>query len=282
MRFDRIQCNEANYADYAQLLKTCFPDSNKFSRDYLHWLYKCNPDGEVVGFDARDGERLVAHYACIPARAQIGQKEVSVLLSLNTATHPEYGGQGLFTKLAQLTYHAGAEKGFDCVYGIANANSTPIFSHKLGFQVVGPLSARIGFGPFRIDFPKIMELQFCRSWTETNLSWRCQNPANKVFVQKQRKQTTFFAKALLNGLVTAIASMKPTTVLSDNKMTPDSPMRLFIGTVPPGWLRFSLYMNIPNWLRPSPLNLIYRSLSGRVEKLDPDSIFISFVDFDAY
>jgi hypothetical protein len=35
-------------------------------------------------------------------------------------------------------------------------------------------------------------------------------------------------------------------------------------------------------LRPSPLNLIYRSLSGRVAQLDPTAIRFTFLDFDAY
>jgi len=277
-----VQCNEANYADYAKLLKNCFPGSDKFSRDYIYWLYKCNPDGEVVGFDARDGERLVAHYSCIPVRAQVGGKDVRVLLSLNTATHPKYRGQGLFTKLAKLTYQEGIEQGFDCVYGVANANSTPGFSRKLGFQVVGSLSARIGFGPLRIDFSPKVELHFCRSWNEAALSWRCKNPANKVFVKKQQNFTTLAANAFMRGLVTAVTSMKSTLVSGDNTMTRYTPIRLFIGIVPPSWQRFSFYIKIPVFLRPSPLNLIYRSLSGRVEKLDSSMVFLSFVDFDAY
>jgi hypothetical protein len=35
-------------------------------------------------------------------------------------------------------------------------------------------------------------------------------------------------------------------------------------------------------LRPSPLNLIYRSLSGRVENINPDAVFLNFLDLDAY
>jgi hypothetical protein len=35
-------------------------------------------------------------------------------------------------------------------------------------------------------------------------------------------------------------------------------------------------------LRPSPLNLIYRSFAPRVSALDPSRIAFSFLDFDAY
>ena len=59
-------------------------------------------------------------------------------------------------------------------------------------------------------------------------------------------------------------------------------LRLFIGLIPPAAQLPSLYVDIPQALRPSPLNLIYRSLSGRIEFLDPDNIFFNFLDFDAY
>ena len=93
-----VRCNEAAYADCVRLFADCFPGVDKFSREYIDWLYSCNPDGKVVGFDARDGDRLAAHYVCIPARAQVGDEEVRVLLSLNTATHPDYQGKGLFRR----------------------------------------------------------------------------------------------------------------------------------------------------------------------------------------
>jgi hypothetical protein len=43
-----------------------------------------------------------------------------------------------------------------------------------------------------------------------------------------------------------------------------------------------MYASIPQRLRPSPLNLIYRSLSGRAPQLDPSNIRFTFLDFDAY
>ncbi|MYM99088.1 GNAT family N-acetyltransferase, partial [Rugamonas sp. FT81W] len=61
-----------------------------------------------------------------------------------------------------------------------------------------------------------------------------------------------------------------------------APARLFLGLVPDNERRFTGYPSIPQRLRPSPLNLIYRSLSGRVAQLDPAAIRFSFLDFDAY
>lgn len=281
-----VRCDDLAFAEYVALFAKCFPGETKFNRDFLSWLYQDNPDGQVVGFDAREGERLAAHYACIPVRALIGGEEVKVLLSLNTATHPDYQGQGLFTQLAERTYAIAASMGYDCVYGVANANSTPGFIRKLGFQLVGPLQAKAGVGPLRMDMRQAKELQFRRLWGPQSLAWRCASPANPLTARMGADRTTFLAPALLGGLFMATAeienvwcSMAISTVSTGGWA---SPLRLFLGRVPKTAQRLSLYLDIPEKFKPSPLNLIYRSLSGRVQEIDLDAVFINFLDFDAY
>lgn len=281
MEFTPVRCDEAAYADYVRLFADCFPGVDKFNRDYIDWLYRCNPDGKVVGFDARDGDRLAAHYVCIPARAKVGNEEVPVLLSLNTATHPDYQGKGLFTKLAELTYTAGAEQGYDSVYGVANANSTPGFTRKLGFQLVGPLQASVGVGPLGFDFSHdASSLQFKRIWSEQALAWRCASPVNPVGARASQGHTSLLAQ--VPGSPIMAAALIDTAAPEVRKARTLSPLRLFLGQVPPDWQRRSLYVEIPKRLRPSPLNLIYRSLTGRVKAIDPHAVFLGFIDFDAY
>ena len=286
MDFLPVRYDEAAYADYVQLFAKCFPMSSKYSRDYLDWLYRCNPDGLVVGYDARDGDRLAAHYVCIPARARVGGQEVKILLSLNTATHPDYQGKGLFTQLAERTYMAGADLGYDCVYGVANANSTPGFVRKLSFQLLGPLRAMVGLGALGIDFTKTNALQFQHSWSSTALAWRCASPVNPVIVRTERNRTVFLAPALFGGVCMATAEIIDeainTETFVDIRGGIASPLRLFVGMVPSAAQRWAIYAGIPKIFRPSPLNLIYRSLSGRVKSIDPDAIFFNFLDFDAY
>lgn len=281
MEFTPVRCDEAAYAEYVRLFADCFPGVDKFNRDYLDWLYRCNPDGQVVGFDARDGDRLAAHYVCIPTRAKIGSEEVPVLLSLNTATHPEYQGKGLFTKLAELTYAAGAKLGFDSVYGVANANSTPGFTRKLGFQLVGPLQASVGVGPLGINFAHdTSSLQFRRIWSERALAWRCACPVNPISARAGQSRTTLLAS--VPGVPMMAAAEVDVIAPEQKKSTSITPLRLFLGQVPSTWQRHAFYVDIPKRLRPSPLNLIYRSLTGRVKAIDPDAVFLGFIDFDAY
>jgi GNAT superfamily N-acetyltransferase len=286
MRYAPLQYDAALLARYGDLFKACFPMTDKFTPAYLDWLYAANPDGRAVGFDAWDGERLAAHYVCVPARAWVEGREVPVLLSLNTATHPDYQGKGLFTTLAAMTYEAGQAAGFDGVYGVANANSTPGFVRKLGFQLVRPLEARIGLGGLHhAAKPPADALSFERHWSGAALRWRCANPHNPVFVRRGGGKLRFHAAAAGHKLPAyaelddAQAGNTPTAADAAPML---SPLRLFIGLAPDVSSRYWNYASIPMRLRPSPLNLIYRSFTPRVAALDPARIAFSFLDFDAY
>jgi GNAT superfamily N-acetyltransferase len=284
MRFAPVQLDDATLARYGELFAACFPGVGKFTPTYLAWLYLANPDGQAVGFDAWDGERLAAHYVCIPARAWVEGQLARVLLSLNTATHPGYQGKGLFTKLAAMTYEAGAAQGFDGVYGVANANSTPGFVRKLGFQLVRPLEARVGLGALRHGpRQRPEELSFERSWSERSLAWRCANPHNAVWSRDRGTSWQFHAAAFGN-LLPAYAELKGAALDLPRPLSAPalSPLRLFIGLAPDQGASYWNYASIPMRLRPSPLNLIYRSFVPRVATLDPRRIQFTFLDFDAY
>jgi len=290
MRFAPIVHDAATLERYGALFAACFPGVGKFTPAYLGWLYAANPDGLALGFDAWDGERLAAHYVCIPARAWVEGQEVMVLLSLNTATHPDYQGRGLFTKLAAMTFEAGAAAGFDGVYGVANANSTPGFVRKLGFQLVRPLEARIGVGRLRHGAaPAAAALSFERSWSEAALAWRCANPHNPVARRAGAGRSRFYAAAFGNWLPAYTeleadlrGASAPGAAPAGTAPAPLSPLRLFIGLAPDAGADYRNYASIPARLRPSPLNLIYRSFTTRVQALDPARIRFSFLDFDAY
>jgi len=283
MRIAPIQNDQATLARYGALFEACFPGTDKFTPAYLAWLYAANPDGAAVGMDAWDGERLAAHYVCIPARAWVEGREVMVLLSLNTATHPDYQGKGLFTKLAAATFEAGAAAGFDGVYGVANANSTPGFVRKLGFQLVRPLEARVGLGTLSHGpKPAPAQLSFERSWSPEALAWRCANPHNPVHRRSKGQRQQFYAAAFGLSLPAYAELDAGGAAVQPGNTAALSPLRLLIGLAPDAGASWWNYSSIPQRLRPSPLNLIYRSFTPRVSALDPSRIQFSFLDFDAY
>jgi len=268
---------------YAALLKACFPNAHHLGSQYLHWLYVDNPCGHAVGMDAMVGETLAAHYVCIPTRVVVLGKEVKALLSLNTATHPDYRGKGLFTKLAELTYQAAAEANFSLVYGVANANSTPGFVRKLAFQLASQLDARIGYGrQLNIAWSRVVEVaEFRRAWDMPQLEWRAKNPTNPVSMfRNSNGYTELYANTDKKNIL--VWGELPIALSASNSSRPNQlKPRLFLGLNPRACSSRNISFSIPNRLRPSPLNFIIRMLDNESYP-NSDLVSFSFVDFDAY
>jgi GNAT superfamily N-acetyltransferase len=275
--------------EYVTLLQDTFPGAKeRYNPAYLNWLYYENPNGRVIGFDAWDGNRAVAHYVCIPLQAYIQSSSPrKILLSLNTATHPDYQGKGLFVKLASQTYALAAEQNYEAVIGVANANSTHGFVNRLGFQLVAPLSVRVGIGPLQIDAVAVREGAsdlICR-WSREAIGWRLANPHRQSrFIFHKSGIAGFAAPATNPAFVTWTERPADSnwSLVPDRKWTDLRP-RVFVGLVPPAAARTSAYMDLPKRLRPVPLNLIYKPLThGVPARLTASNIFFDFLDFDAF
>lgn len=280
--FQPVQYSDEFLFKYVELFNASFPNVEKFNFEYIAWLYRSNPDGFVVGYDAIFDNKVIAHYACIPSLMNNNGEIVQSLLSLNTATHPDFQGKGLFTKLANLTYELAAQSGYDCVYGIANANSTPGFIKKLGFQFVRPLYASIGLGTFFKETNSISNLSsFNKVWNVKSLEWRAASPANQIYLNKNNNQELFTA-TMFGFYCPVSTNLKITQEIKIPTKNIISPFKLFIGLTPDNMRVNYSHLNIPKFLRPSPLNLIYKSLNARVNTLDGSKVFLSFLDFDGY
>jgi GNAT superfamily N-acetyltransferase len=284
MTFQPTRSTPEALTSYSELFRACFPHAVHLTPEYLRWLYVDNPAGTVIGMDAMEGDRLAAHYVCIPANVWLFGEKRRALLSLNTATHPDFQGKGLFTTLAKKTYENGAGQGFTAVFGVANGNSTPGFIRKLGFQLVTPLDARVGLGrPVDVDWPEVArQAEFRRAWTHDDLAWRVASPANRLFVSSKAGQASaLFTKT--NHKMIDVWGETELALAQDTQYTRSpSPLRLFLGRYPTGTARYSRSASIPAFLRPSPLNLIYRDLRAGDTQVHADRVCFNFFDFDAY
>jgi GNAT superfamily N-acetyltransferase len=266
-------------AAYADLLGAVFGKSPKFTAEAIAWRYRDNPSGTVVGTDAWDGARLAAHYVTCPTEALVEGRPVKGLLSLNTATDPDYQGQGLFTKLAEATYQSGRAAGYQFVIGVANANSTPGFLRRLAFQHVARLEAGVlmttprRFGPAQV--------QFQGDWRDELLAWRLANPAGRYRAARHGELTAIWAKTHM-PLVDCAAFVPGGSQLPQVGAAGPLAASLFIG-LEPRWRLKGRFAPIPERFRPSPLNLIWRPLGRRVPKtLDASAVALNFLDFDPY
>ena len=201
--YDLIPINNKKMCqEYIYLFKKTIPRTDKFTIEYMKWLYDENPNGSVIGYDAFHGNRLVAHYACIPIRTINNNKKEKCLLSLNTATHPDHRKKGLFVKLAQKTYERGSYLGYSSVIGIANKNSTHGFVSSLGFEFITSLELKIGFGDLNLKkCNKIKNDIFRVFWDYKQFSWRVKNPSYIIDVDSNEKRTSVISSGLRNILI---------------------------------------------------------------------------------
>ena len=98
------------------------------------WRYFDNPNGDILACIAVDKGKLVANYSASPIHLIQDGRIIKVALSLNTMTHPDYSGQGLFVKLASRVYRRMYETGYQMIMGFPNNNSNRTFVKTLGWH----------------------------------------------------------------------------------------------------------------------------------------------------
>lgn len=277
--FKQVTCDQQSIKNCNELLKVVFPESKKFSEQFLSWEYADNPVGEIIGFNAFKGEVLAAHYVTQPLVAIINGDIVKGLLSLNTATHPDHQGKKLFISLAEKTYEYAAANGFSFVIGVANANSTPGFLKKLGFQHVCPLDVKVGSGKIKKNDIKSGP-SYQRLWDERSLQWRLSDPFNKYLVHNSRvysPNVKMGIRAIMGEFdATLLKQLYPVQHVSC------SPVKMYIGRDSSINWKKSCYINLPDRFKTSPLNLIFKDLTGNGRGLSKDDLCFQLIDFDAY
>ena len=264
----------------SRLLRTVFPHAAHLTPVYLDWLYAANPDGAAVGVNAYRGGEMVGHYAAICLRARLFGAEARGSHSLNNGVHPEHRGQGLFQRLGILTHECCAAAGHAFVIGVPNANTTRVFATTFGFQLVGPLQARLGLGPIA-RHPAEHAVDYARVWDERNVRWRLANPGTRYSLTIRGGRAEVRAPSGRPGIRALVGWVDPTLALPDLGPPPPG-LDLFIGADPAlRWSR-SLYVNLPLRLRPAPLNFVFKDLTGRDRRIDPGRLRYAALDFDPY
>ncbi len=270
--FQQVKTDDKSLNDVLVLLAQTFPKTTKFSLDYLCWQYKLNPVGEVVGFNAYDGNILAAHYATMPILMNVNNVKRKGLLSLNTATHPNHRGKRLFSILAEKTYEYAAKQGYEFVIGVANANSTHGFLKNLKFELIGSLTVRVGLGA------NIREKQNANNviWDKETLQWRLSNPAG---------QYTYSNGVIYNNMMPGVKSIMGVTSIKDisainniKKKDIFHPFNLYVGLGTD--LSNGLYCKLPSFIKRPPFNLIFRDLTDSGIRIDKDKILFQLIDFD--
>lgn len=119
------------------LMTDCFGSETVLGNDaFWSWKHEANPFGPSPVLVAEDAGRLVGLRAFMRWTWRSGGVAAPAVRAVDTVTHPEYRGRGLFTRLTlQLRDEMEAE-GVSFVFNTPNAKSRPGYL-KMGWALVG-------------------------------------------------------------------------------------------------------------------------------------------------
>ena len=89
------------------------------------WKHEQNAFGRSPAWVACDGERLAGVRILMPWEFRRGAVTVRAVRAVDTATHPDYQGRGIFTRLTLHAIDELREEGVDFVFNTPNDQSRP-------------------------------------------------------------------------------------------------------------------------------------------------------------
>jgi hypothetical protein len=197
---------------------------------------------------------------------------------VNGAIHPAHRGRRLQSRISAAMFEEAERLGYAFCLGTGNKWSTgPLLTR---FRMIRPLDARIGLGLPRRREPADRP-SFERTWSEAALRWRVANPEARYSSARAAGQSAILSATGLSGL-RAILHQDAGGEIGPALRRSPGPLRLWLGLDPDIDWKASAFLTIPMRLRPSPLNLVYRDLTGGGFVPDPSRVVFRGVDFDAY
>jgi hypothetical protein len=263
------------------LLRRVWPNNRRFELKFIEWLYRDNPNGQAIGYNAFHGDDVAAHYVVVPFAVEIEGQIKKSALALNAAVDERHRGQSLFLKLAELTNERAVELGVDHIVAIANASSTPGFLRHLGFSLVTPLDVRFCLTPPRPS-GAVIDWQWRRKWSAADLSWRLANPGGHYWLAANDDFSCVAGGTKYPG-VRAVLKVETDPLLRgqiEKQLARRAtwPPLLWFGKSPE--LKSPASIAVPMRLRPSPFNFIFRDLTARRTRLAPERVHFEAADFD--
>lgn len=111
--------------------------------EYFRWKHVENHFGRSYMIVAESGGRIIGFRALMRWRFRIGDRTLEAVRPVDTVTHPEERGRGVFSTLTRAALEA-LKGEVDLVFNTPNQNSLPGYL-KMGWKVAGqiPVSVRV-------------------------------------------------------------------------------------------------------------------------------------------
>ncbi|MEM7550849.1 MAG: GNAT family N-acetyltransferase [Bacteroidota bacterium] len=114
------------------------------SIDYWQWKHIFNPFGESPVLLAFDNDVVIGVRAFMNWSWFKAEHSLSSIRPVDTATHPDYQGKGIFKKLTLQLLKESEKEGKEIVFNTPNSSSKPGYL-KMGWKEVGKLPVKVSF-----------------------------------------------------------------------------------------------------------------------------------------
>lgn len=126
-----------------RLLEVCLGwGTEPVYRSFFEWKHRDNTFGASPAWVAVDGEQIVGLRILMRWEFDRGSDVVRAVRAVDTATHPEYQGQGIFSRLTRAAIDELAEQGVAFVFNTPNDKSRPGYL-KMGWHVIERLPVQV-------------------------------------------------------------------------------------------------------------------------------------------
>ncbi|MEJ7582505.1 MAG: GNAT family N-acetyltransferase [Acidimicrobiales bacterium] len=139
-------------------------DDPRFEALYA-WKHEDNPFGPSVKVVAVDGAEIVGFRGLMRWRWRHGHRVIEAVRAVDTATHPDHQGRGIFTRLTQHALETLAAEGVGFVFNTPNSQSLPGYL-KMGWQVVGRVPISVRFRSPRAAVRMVRARTPAQRWSE--------------------------------------------------------------------------------------------------------------------
>ena len=283
MKIEFYKSKLSKINNYVELYRRCFRNfPKKRSQKYFEWFYGKNPLGEYIGIDAVDVKKglHIGQVGGIPFEFNYYGKKIKVLQAIQICLDKNYRGHGIFGEMANRLEDYANEEKFSLIITIANKLARPAWEHTISMKHLTQLDVLLGYGSLGLDEFQLSNDIFCSIWDKNRIYWRKDNPINKVFIFKKQKIKLSSPSVLSLFEVFSFIENKDFNLSFDKQKLKILP-NLFIGLAPQYKNNF-FYLRIPEFLKPSPLNFLYKDISNENIILDKKKCYFTYLDFDAY
>ncbi|TRO65106.1 GNAT family N-acetyltransferase [Christiangramia sabulilitoris] len=137
------EASQSDIPDIIKVLKASLGEGSSEKTEKV-WRYKHidNPFGESLILVAEEKNEIIGVRAFMRWNWQKGDKVYSAFRAVDTATHPDHQGKGIFKKLTLNALAMGKERGDHFVFNTPNAQSKPGYL-KMGWKEISKLRIHV-------------------------------------------------------------------------------------------------------------------------------------------